>query len=108
LNPGVLKDGGGIAFKGYINVPADGDYTFYLQSDSGAEMWLHEAHVIDDDFNHDGSEISGSIRLAAGLHPIRLFYLHKLGEAKLTLKYSGPGIEKQTVPVEAFSSPCAK
>jgi hypothetical protein len=110
LNPGVLTGTGegGIAFKGYINVPADGDYTFYLQSDSGAEMWLHEAHVIDDDFNHDGSEVSASIRLAAGLHPIRIFYRHKAGEAKLRLNYSGPGIEKQPVPTEAFSGPCGK
>jgi arylsulfatase A-like enzyme len=93
---------GGIAFKGFIKVPADGDYTFYLQSDSGAEMWLHEAHVIDDDFNHDGREVSASIRLAAGVHPFRLFYRHKPGQAKLSLKYSGPGIEKQVVPATAF------
>jgi hypothetical protein len=45
-----------------------------------------------------------SIRLAAGLHPFRLFYRHKAGEAKLVLPYSGPGIEKEVVPLGAFSS----
>jgi hypothetical protein len=87
-------------------VPTDGDYTFYVQSDSGAEMWLHEAHLIDDDFNHNGAEVSASIRLAAGLHPIRLFYRHKPCEAKLALEYSGPGIAKQPVPLAALSIPC--
>jgi hypothetical protein len=110
LDLGILPGGGegGISFKGYIRVPADGDYTFYEQSDSGAEMWLHEAHVIDDDFVHTGAEVSASIRLAAGWHPIRLFYRHQPGAPKLTLEYSGPGIEKQPVPLSAFAGSCAK
>jgi arylsulfatase A-like enzyme len=109
LDLGILPGGGegGISFKGYIRVPADGDYTFYEQSDSGAEMWLHEAHVIDDDFVHTGAEVSASIRLAAGWHPIRLFYRHQPGAPKLTLEYSGPGIEKQPVPLSAFAGSCA-
>jgi hypothetical protein len=97
----------GVSFKGFITVPTEGVYTFFLQSDSGAEMWLHEAHVIDDDFARTGEEISASIRLAAGAHPFRLFYRHKPGAVKLALKYSGPGIEKQPLPPEFFSSSCA-
>ncbi len=92
----------GVAFNGYIRVPADGQYTFYLTSDSGAQMWLHEAHVIDDDFNHTGAEVSAAIRLQAGLHPLRLFYRHTSGSCHLELKYSGPGLEEQPVPVDAY------
>jgi arylsulfatase A-like enzyme len=96
----------GLSFKGFINAPAEGEYTFWLQCDTGAELWLHEAHLLDDDFNHDGKEVKATIRLAAGLHPLRLFYRHKAGEeVKLALQYSGPGIEKQKVPATAFSSP---
>jgi arylsulfatase A-like enzyme len=102
----AAKNGTGMSFKGFINIPADGDYTFSLQSDSGAQMWIHEAHVIDDDFNHTGKEISASIRLQAGLHPIRIFYRHKSGTPKLSLQYAGPGLEKQPVPPGAFSSAC--
>jgi hypothetical protein len=94
----------GLSFKGFVNAPVEGEYTFWLQCDSGAELWLHEVHLIDDDFAHDGSEVKGSIRLAAGLHPFRLFYRHKQGVAKLVLQYSGPGLEKQIVPSAAFSS----
>jgi hypothetical protein len=72
-------------------------------------MWLHEAHVLDDDFARDGKEVKASIRLAAGLHPFRLFYRHKAGaEVLLALQYSGPGIERQYVPAAAFSSACAE
>jgi hypothetical protein len=108
LDLGLLsaKEGNGMSFKGFISIPADGDYTFSLQSDSGAQMWLHEAHVIDDDFNHTGREISASIRLQAGLHPIRIFYRHKSGTPALSLQYAGPGLEKQPVPTGAFSSAC--
>ena len=40
----------GISFEGYITIPADGAYTFYVTDDTGAEMWIHDAHVLDDDF----------------------------------------------------------
>ncbi len=104
----TAKKGSGMSFKGFISIPADGDYTFSLQDDSGAQMWLHEAHVIDDDFNHTGREISASIRLQAGLHPIRIFYRHKSGTPQLSLQYAGPGLEKQPVPPAAFSSACLR
>jgi len=97
----------GISYRGYLLVPADGQYTFYLTDDSGAELWLHEVHVIDDDFTHTGAEVASSILLKAGLHPIRLFYRHASGTNNLNLKYSGPGIAKQPVPLTAYFSDCA-
>lgn len=93
----------GIAFSGFITVPADGDYTFYLTSDSGAHLRIHDATVLDDDFNHTGAEVSGTIRLRSGRHPFRLYYRHGSGPRTLSLKYSGPCISKAPVPLSAFS-----
>jgi len=93
----------GIKFTGYLKVPTDGEYEFSVTSDAGVEMWLHEAHVLDDDFNHDGSEVSTKVRLMAGLHPIRLFYRHGTGVARLDVKWSGPGIEKQVIATDALA-----
>ena len=58
------KNNFGVSLKGYVRVPADGQYTFYLADDSGAQLWLHEVHLIDDDFNqlHRG-EVSAAIFL---------------------------------------------
>src|ERR1019366_4333073 len=94
----------GIRFDGYFLAPADGQYTFHLTSDAGAQLRLHEALVIDDDFNHRGAEVSASIRLQAGLHPLRLFYRHQTGTPLLRFEYAGPGIQRQSVPLEALSA----
>lgn len=98
-----------LEFTGYINVATAGSYTFQMTTDSsvgsnasGGMLWIHDAHIIDDDFKHSGSTKSGSVRLAAGLHPIRVLYKHATGSHDLTLQYSGPGIALQAVPDSAL------
>jgi arylsulfatase A-like enzyme len=98
-----------LEFTGYISVPTDGTYTFQMTTDSsvgtnasGGMLWIHDAHIIDDDFNHDGSAQSGSMHLQAGLHPIRVLYKHSAGSHDINLKYSGPGITLQDVPTASF------
>lgn len=88
----------GLCYRGFLNVPADGTWTFYATSDAGMHLRIHESQVIDDDFNHDGSEASGTILLKAGLHPFMLSYRTVENSPALTLKWAGPGIKKQTVP----------
>jgi hypothetical protein len=101
----ALTDDVGVKFSGYLKLPADGNYTFWLSDDDGAQFWLHEAHVLDDDFNHDGSAVSGSILLQAGLHPFRLFYRHGHGQQTLKLEIEGPGLPRQVIPSNFFASP---
>ena len=103
LSVASLPSNYGISFEGYITIPADGSYTFYVTDDSGAEMWIHDAHVIDDDFGRTGATVYNSILLKAGLHPFRLYYRHATGAASLQLQYSGPGISQQTIPPSLFS-----
>lgn len=98
-----------LEFTGFIEVPAAGEYTFRMTADSsvstnasGAMLWIHDAHIIDDDFNHNGSAKTGKMRLAAGNHPIRVLYKHATGSHDLNLQYSGPGIPLQTVPESAL------
>jgi arylsulfatase A-like enzyme len=91
-----------LEFRGYIRVPSNGNYTFYLDDDAGAVLRLHEATVIDDDFTHENTEASGSILLQAGLHEFRLTYLHRSGTPKLDLKYAGVGQSKCPIPLTAF------
>lgn len=89
----------GMLFTGYIEVPTAGNYTFYLQSDSGSNLFIHDAHVIDDDFDHTGLEKSGSVELTAGLHPFRVYYRHGATPSHdLSLNWSGPGLTKQAIP----------
>lgn len=93
-------EGACVRFEGYIKAPADGDYTFVIRSGGRSLLRLHEAVVIDDDFNHaSGTERAGAIKLKAGLHPFRLACLHRRGETPtLAFDWSGPGIPRQAVP----------
>jgi hypothetical protein len=100
----------GQLFDGYLEVPADGKYTFILSTDGGAVLRLHEATVIDADFGfRGGSEVSGEIVLKAGRHPFRLAYARRGngqgGQARsLKLEWSGPGFEKRAIPPGAFTA----
>ncbi len=94
----------GMLFTGYLNIPRDGDYAFQLEADTGALLRIHEATVIDADFGYPGGkEVSGGVRLQAGLHPFRLYYArrHK-GAPSLKISWSGPGIAQEPIPASAF------
>ena len=94
-----------VCFEGYLRVPADGAYTFYLKADSRAFLRIHEAAVIDADYGYDGEERTGDIPLKAGLHPFRLYYASQAtAEGTLPFAWSGPGIAKQPVPAEVFGT----
>ena len=95
---------GGMFFTGYLKIPQDGDYTFYLTADTGALLRIHDATVIDADYGYPGGkEVSGSIRLQAGLHPFRLYYTHRNPVTPcLNFSWSGTGIAKATIPGNAF------
>ncbi|MCC5846367.1 MAG: sulfatase-like hydrolase/transferase [Verrucomicrobia bacterium] len=98
----------GLAFEGFLNIPATGEYEFFLSTDTGAGMRIHGILLLDADAGYlSGTErSSGPIRLQAGQHPFRLHTRHG-GEAaaQLTLAWSGPGIAKQAVPADAFVLP---
>ena len=94
----------GLLFSGYLEVPSAGTYTFRLTSDTGADLFLHDRHVIDEDFDHGGNETSSGVDLEAGLHPIRLYYRHTTGTRSLALEWSGPGFAMEPVPDSALFS----
>jgi hypothetical protein len=93
----------GMLFSGYLKVPKDGEYVLRLQADTGALLRIHDATVIDADYDSEGKEVSGSITLQAGLHPFRLFYAHGAkGKPSLSLSWSGPGMDNRPIPDSAF------
>jgi len=91
--PGVA-----VRFTGYLDVPADGLYTFFLTSDDGSRLYISDELLIDNDFVHMPQVRNGLIRLQAGKHPITVLYFDNRGKKSLTLEIEGPGLEKQSVP----------
>ena len=89
-------------FTGYVNVPADGTYTFYTNSDDGSKLYIDNVLVANNDGLHWPVERSGTIGLKAGKHAISVGYFNQTGSGVLTVSYSGPGVSKQAIPASAL------
>ena len=83
-------ESGAILLTGNIRIGQAGNYTFSLKADTGALLRIHDATVIDADHGYaGGSEVRGSIKLAAGIHPFRLYAVHRgAARASLSLNWS--------------------
>ena len=55
---------------GFVRIPDDGEYTFYLTSDDGAELLIAGASVVSDVYSHAPRTVSASVRLTEGWHPL--------------------------------------
>lgn len=89
--------------SGLLRVDTTGAYTFYLNSDDGARLWIDGELVINNDGLHGMRELSATRTLTAGQHAIRLEYFENGGDAGLTLSWAGPSFTKQLVPTGALS-----
>ena len=97
---------GMLFFYGYIRVPEDGKYTFYMKARTKAFLRIHDAQVIDEDHGYQGgTEKKASVFLQAGLHPFRLYYDNKKNSGPLLdFEWSGPGIARQKIESRYFFS----
>ncbi|MBY5956742.1 sulfatase-like hydrolase/transferase [Membranicola marinus] len=75
------SSGNMVVYSGYVNVPESGEYTLQTTSSNQTIVRIHDALVIDGDFRA-GESMSreGTIRLAAGYHPIRIYVKKKNDE----------------------------
>jgi len=96
------QDGFGLVFRGYIEVPADGVYAFYLESDDGSRLRIGDRVVVPDDPNQVGARRRGFIPLKAGKHPIAVEYVEVAGDERLEVSWHGPGQRRQAVPPEVL------
>jgi alpha-L-fucosidase len=84
-------------FEGFVKVPADGVYTFFVSSDDGSKLWIDDV-LIDNDGPHGLTEKSAEIPLAKGLHSIKLQFFENSGSDELYVHWKGPGFEKIALP----------
>ena len=94
--PSLRPDSFGYVFTGFLKVPADGDYTFVLDSDDGARLTVAGRAVLEYDGIHgEGSPRTATVTLKAGRLPIRLDYFQWLHGKGLSVAWSGPGIGRR-------------
>ncbi|MCC9138400.1 family 20 glycosylhydrolase [Pontibacter silvestris] len=88
----------GVQFRGYLEIPETGIYTFYLTCDDGGVLRIANRMVVDNDGLHSAIEKSGQVALSKGLQTFELDFVEGGGGYTLKLKYSKDGSEPLNVP----------
>lgn len=97
-------DGFAVRYQGFIDVPLDGMYTFFLRSDDGSELWIGDDILVSNNGIHDArGERLAEVPLAAGKHRIEVRYFDVAAGEVLIVRYAGPGFGKREIPTEVLS-----
>lgn len=100
----VDKDDYALCFEGYLRIPAEGEYTFYLGSDDGSQMWLGNTLAIDNDGLHGYGEKKLKIRLPKGDYPFKVVMFEQGGAEYLRMFVEGEGMVKSMIPASMLWS----
>ncbi len=93
-----------LEFAARLHVPKAGQYTFYLTSDDGSQLYINERLIIDNDGAHGAATVAAPVEfLEAGDYAIDLSYFQNRGDRTLKLEVEGPGIERQELPPTVLS-----
>ena len=98
--PLTRKENVGLILDGYIKVPKDALYQFYLSSDDGSRLYIDDEEVIDYDGLHGSDVKQGGASLKRGFHKIRVEFIQATGGIDLQLKLSTGGGEKEAVSLK--------
>jgi hypothetical protein len=88
----------GFSYSGYIKIPRDGVYTFYLSTNDGGVFYLDGKRFLDKDGPGTASPLSRMISLKAGIYKIGEKYFQMGGGFSNIVSWKGPGISKQVIP----------
>jgi PKD repeat protein len=86
-----------VSFDGYLYVPADDTYTFYLTSDDGSYLSLDGVQVINNGGDHPPEMQQVTRPLTTGYHPIQVRMYENGGGAVVYLEYSTPTVARTFV-----------
>jgi predicted alpha-1,2-mannosidase len=88
----------GYNLEGYLKVPETGVYTFSLEANDGAVLFINNRMIIDNDGGHRAQKLDTKIGLKKGWHPIKVDYFQQGLAKSLTVIWEGPGVEEQEIP----------
>jgi len=88
----------GLKYRGYLDIPQDGIYSFFLTCDDGGVLNIAGREVVNNDGNHAPIEKNGQVALKKGLQRLALDFIEGGGGYTFRLKYSYNGGEPQDIP----------
>jgi len=103
IESGAVKNSFLARFRGHLNIPADGKYTFYVDSDDGAILYVNGMEVVNNDGIHDGMVLKkATVDLKAGEAPVVVdYFCGDTGKCGLTVDWEGGG--RKRGPLDATS-----
>jgi glyceraldehyde 3-phosphate dehydrogenase len=72
INDSLRSENMGMVYDGFIKIPADGVYSFYLSSDDGSKLWIDDAILIDNTGKWRDREGLGKHLMAKGIAKVVL------------------------------------
>jgi hypothetical protein len=106
--PGITKrfEWFAIDYSGKFWIEKPGLYRFRLVSDDGAMLYIDGQLIVDNDGVHSTEVRLGSMRLAGGMHMIRVPYFQGPRETvALMLEVAGPGEQPRIFSTDEFKPP---
>jgi endoglucanase len=95
----VPSDSFSVRWTGQIEARSTETYTFYLNHDDGARMWVNDVEIINNWTDHAAVEDIGAISLVMGQkYNITVEFYENDGDATCQLSWSTDTITKQIVP----------
>jgi len=106
-----VNDSFAIVWEGYITITTPGTYTFETVSDDGSKLYFNSLYaangiaLVNNDGTHPQQPASGTVNIPlAGKYPIAITYFQNYGDEGMQVYWTGPGIQRQTIPDLAFGS----
>lgn len=96
----VARDSFAFVFEGYIAIPEDGIYNFYIFSDDGSKLSIANQVVVDNDGSHDVKRVNGKISLTKGFHKIKVEYFDDYMGELLEVGISSKNMKEQVIPAK--------
>lgn len=90
---------------GGLNVTAEGEVELCVESDDGAQLYLEQNLVVDNDGVHEAREVCELVYLEPGLYQVDLLYFQADGPVALRLSWTPEGGRKAPIPVDALFPP---
>ncbi len=102
----VGEDNFSVRWTGEVEAAFTETYTFYTNSDDGVRLWVDGQQLVNNWTDHDNTENSGNIDLAAGqTYNVVMEYYDNEGVGVAELRWSSPSTPKDFVPQGALSLP---
>ncbi len=90
----------GIVYTGKLQIDREGEYTFFLQSDDGSNLYIDGRQVVNNDGDHGVIEKQGTVTLSPGKHDLRVEFINAGGGYWIEAFYKGPGVPRQIIPAD--------